>query len=188
MEKIIEKAFINSFNDLCCQVNEKTFRHINESVYRYLFIKHLPEGIGVEDEWHRIDLLLHDPEFQYPIEFKLYDTRPLFLIGMDEQGKKGGAGNKNFQEFLNSAKKLAELRNENFYLKKRCNFKKSYFVLIAGDRLETGKKRFDYWYCDQNRHLAALAKMDIKSQVIAQEECVKSSLKIFGWVIEVGLT
>lgn len=186
METTIKKAFIDSFNYLCSQVVNVPFRHINENVYRYFFIKHLPKNIGIEDEWHRIDLLLHDQNFQYPIEFKQYSTRPLLLLGKNKCGRKGGAGKKNFQEFLNSAKKLVEKREEPFYSRNNCNFKNSYFVLVAGDTAgEKGKNRFDYWYSDQNRHLDALLEIGIKSKVIAQKEFRSPSEKIFGWILEI---
>jgi hypothetical protein len=184
MEEIVKKAFTDSFNSLCSQVNESTYRHINESVYRYLFIQNLPASIGIEDEWRRIDLLLHDSNFQYPIEFKQYDTRPRLNFGKGKNGKKGGAGKRNFDEFLSSAQKLVELKNKEVFLDQGCNFKKCYFVLLAGDKNEIGKKRFDYWYWDQDRHLKALLDIGIQSKIIAREECVKSSLKIFGWIVE----
>tara|TARA_R110002167_G_C12700574_1_gene653449 strand:+ start:2704 stop:3279 length:576 start_codon:yes stop_codon:yes gene_type:complete len=189
MEEIIKKAFYDSFDAICNDVTETTFRHLNESVYRYFFIKHLPSSIGIEDEWHRIDLMLHDSEYQYPIEFKQYDTRPLFMVNSKKIGKKGGAGSGNFKEFIESSKKLVELKNKEFFTKRGCNFKKYYFILLAGDLCQNNKnstQRFDYWYWNDNRHIQALSKVGIRTKLIAKKEFTKSSLKVFGWVIELN--
>lgn len=183
MENIIKTTFEKSFQKILKEVDKVEFRHINESVFRYIFIRSLPLGIGIEDEWKRIDLLLHDTSGQYAIEFKQYDTRPLNRFDGKNATYKGGASPKNFDEFLYSARKLVELKNYDSQLKMDCNIEETYFILLAGDRGYAGRKfSEDYG----GRHIDELRKIGIEAnEIISKSEQINTGLTIFGWVLKI---
>lgn len=182
MDNIIKKAFIRSFEHLCSEVSGDKFRHINESVFRYFFIQALysvKPDIGIEDEWKKIDILVHDKGFHYPIEMKFYDTRPMYIIGSETLGTKGGAGGKNFDEFLASAKKLVGI--EERHKKIPFNIGARYFILVAGDR--PGAEQYAKYYRG-NIHIEALTENGISSEILETRIYQKDKLEIFGWVMK----
>ena len=104
MDEIVINVFDEAVQITLDGVDADNYRFINESVFRYNFIKVLPKNIGIEDEWKRIDLVIHESDKHYPIEFKQYATRPLNRFDGKKCSFKGGAGEGNFSEFITSSK------------------------------------------------------------------------------------
>lgn len=184
IEQIIRDSFQKALNKMMKGVNHNNFRYINESVFRYYFIRSLPAHIGAEDEWKRIDLLLHDKRFQYPIKFKQYATRPLNMFNGKSRGYKGGAGNRNFSEFIHSAKKLVELVKDDPYSDLGCNFKNAYFILHAFDDLNSGKRQFSEFYTGE--HKKTLKEEGVRCREICSDRVETKGILSFGWVIKLS--
>ncbi len=180
MEDIIAKAFHDSLKKMLRGINSENYRHINESVFRYFFIKSLPKEVNAEDEWRRIDLVLHDDSGIYPIEFKQYDTRTLKNFN-GKDGFKGGAGKGNFNEFIYSSVKLVDLLREQPYIDKGCKFKRGYFILLAGDNHTMKKAKFSDYY--KGEHIKKLKREGIKVKKITDFKLIQKEFEIFGWVL-----
>ena len=182
IDEIISETFNKAFNLALKGINKNSFRHINESVFRYLFIKSLPENIDKEDEWKRIDLILHDKTGQYPIEFKFLDIRPLNKFNGQKPNYKGGPSKRNFNEFLKSCEILVNLdQNEKMKLL-GANFKDKFVILVAGDRKNDRKKFADYY---EEKYISTLNQKGILVNQIFKKQKKIEDLTVFGWIIKI---
>lgn len=94
IERLLVKTFEKTNENLYSKNNANNFKHINESVYRYEFLKNLTiEQVNAETEWNRVDALCYDEKYQYLIEFKQYDIRYNVKFPWPPQkgNRKGGA-------------------------------------------------------------------------------------------------
>jgi hypothetical protein len=181
MDELISQAFKTTFHTILEDLNPDNFRFINESILRYLFIKSLPDDIDAEEEWRRVDLLLHDERGQYPIEFKHYFRRPLKRFDGRTHNYKGGPSKKNIREFIDSSKKLVQLEENLSIQKMGIDFKDRYFILVAGDR-ERDKTKFSDFYKEE--YISILYENGIKSYLLVEEAKTIDDLHIFGWVLK----
>ncbi len=181
MDELISRAFKTTFHTILEDVPADDFRFINESVLRYFFIKSLPDDIGVEEEWNRIDLFLHDDSGQYPIEFKHYFRRPLKRFNGKNSSPKGGPSKQNVREFIASSKKLVRLEENPSIMKMGVDLKDRYFILVAGDR-QKDKTKFSDFY--KRKHINALRDNGIESQLLVEEAKTIDDLHVFGWVLK----
>lgn len=179
-------AFVNAWNKLIRTTDENTIRHVNESVFRY-FVVHelnlLHPNFHIEDEWKRIDLLLRGKDEQAAIEFKFYDSRPLNQIS-GTQALKGGAGERNFNEFLNSLKILCnDLENMSWYKQQGANVTEKYFILVGTKRPANGAKGdFKAWYYPTN-NIKCPENIELK-KIIEFNHAVMD-YEAFGWLCKV---
>jgi len=179
-------AFNNAWTKLISEHDINTFRHVNESVFRYFIVRELislDSKFDIEDEWHRIDLLLKSPSSQAAVELKFYDSRPLYTIdGLTKL--KGGAGSKNFSEFLNSLRIInSEIDNFNWYREEGANINERFFILIGTKRISAGRNGdFKRLYFPVETIDISL---DIKLEKISEHFHSYNDLEVFGWLCRI---
>ena len=181
IDKIISDSFKKAFETCLLDIDADAVRHLNESVFRYYFIKALPAGIGKEDEWKRIDLLIHNESGHYPIEFKFYDKRPLNRFDSKKPSYKGGPSEKNFREFKKSCFTLLDLGNNQEIQKLGADIKDKYFILVAADR-DSDKVKFADFYL--GKHITKLQEEGVTSKELVFEQKTIDSINVFGWVLK----
>jgi hypothetical protein len=101
-------------DDVVRQLARVPLPHWNESVFRFLIVRRLradKPNIRCETEWHRIDLVLFDPQGATLLELKFFSAMPL----VDHAGRvlrtKGSPGKKNYREYQDVIKKLRTIRH-----------------------------------------------------------------------------
>lgn len=180
VEQAICQAFDRSFTEVMKLAPGDDIRHINESVYRFLFMKMLEPDIRKEDEWRRIDLLLNYENEFYPIEFKFYDRRQLRNFKNNSHTYKGGPGKQNFKEFLHSCTTLFRTDRTNAFANAGVHYQNSYFILIAVDH-----PGFKIGFLDDysGKHIIELKKRGIHADELTRRTESVDSKTIFGWVL-----
>lgn len=183
MIEAIKLSFEKTFNEIINTHSVSELRHINEQVFRYLLIKNLPDDIEKEDEWKRIDLLLHKDDILIPIELKFYDRRPLKNFKNNSKFYKGGAGKQNFSEFIKSSEILVELNNNPIIKNTGVRFSNGLYIIVAIDRKSDKTKFSDYY---KGKHLDELKKYNIKSKELIKLDAQKGDFNIFGWILDIN--
>ena len=162
---------------------------MNESVFRYLFIKNLPKDIHSEDEWHRVDLLLHRKNEFFPIEFKFYDSRPCVNFTKKRHHYKGGAGDRNFMEFVTSIQKLMTLstRMETIDPVVSKSIANTYTILVSIDHLSNKRKHFNEYYSENVTHSMTkrLRKYRIQYETVARIDKTIGDNIFVGFVLRI---
>jgi len=187
LEKEISESFELAFDSILAEVDENSFRHLNESVFRYAFIQALPKHIKKEDEGKRIDLLIHGEtiERHNPIEFKFYDRRPLHRFNGKPPFRKGGPGKQNFKEFVHSCKTLLSLEKNGSMKEMGARFGDKYFILVAGDRkCQKCIDTFAEYYKSIERLNDRLGEHQIKAEMLCIKEVSLGDIEVFGWVVK----
>lgn len=181
VEQAICSAFSGAYDEVLKKESDNGIRHINESVFRYLLMDRLPSSIRKEDEWRRIDLLLHNEGGFFPVEFKFYDRRPLHNFKSNQHSFKGGPGKQNYAEFLASCRTLFNKERLSQYDKVGVQYSTAYFILVATDHLKFEKNRFHNFY--NGRHILDIQKEGIEAEEIARRTDEINGKLIFGWVL-----
>ena len=124
--------------------------NFNESVLRYIFIRRMLRNhptVRCDTEWHRIDLLFVDSTGPSLVEFKFYvRNQHIDLRGTKRQAK-GGAGEKNFNEFCACIDKLMTIDEQIWRKTEIGSFRHRYLVLVYADADdEVGSRSFGNWY------------------------------------------
>lgn len=180
----LSDAFNHAWKYLIENHTDKTIRHLNESVFRYLVIQHLShynQDIGIDDEWKRIDLLLRDNLCQAAIEFKFYDSRPLRALS-GATTYKGGSGKANYKEFEKSLKILVNLNSQSWYKEQNANITERYFILTGTKHLNSSPRRdFFSWYYPATKINSDFCELEI----IDQNRESLGAIQIFGWLCHV---
>jgi hypothetical protein len=177
-------AFITTNDQLYAADNAKYFKLLNESVYRYHFLKNINPSVNVEQEWHKIDAICWQGNSHYLIEFKHYDRSICTSFNSAKKDTiKGGPGPKNFGEFLASSKKLLDFTSINEQKQYNINIKSFYFILtFCEDANCTSKNRFDSYY-KKEVVLRALKNIHINASVLYEAKQTKIENKIIGGFI-----
>ena len=165
------------------ELSKTPLHHFTESVFRYFFVRSMLElypGTRCETEWKRCDLFFFDSTGPSVVEFKFY----LHNRHRDFQGTtkyyKGGAGEKNFDEFCGCVQKLVELGNVSWGKDSGADVKNRYLVLAyAHSRQHLGPKSYRYWYDQLNlpAHLESRVHIRRVSR-LTDAQCYASKQKI----------
>ncbi len=121
----IKNALKNTGVTISHELRHCSLDWINESVFRYFFIKELfkqyPKAV-FETEWKRFDLLITDRKKGIIIELKFFFLNKHRDLNGKFKNYKGRPSKKNKQEFIDCIKKISSL-DEN-------DIKEKYVVLV----------------------------------------------------------
>jgi hypothetical protein len=109
-DTLVDQMLAGAWDQLRAELMPLDVEAVNESVFRYFCIRHLPTvpSLRYETEWHkRVDLHVSTAACSFAVEFKWYARRHHRRDGRPV-GNKGGASKQNEAEFAKSWRKLAE--------------------------------------------------------------------------------
>jgi len=178
-DQSVLEAFRSAWDRLCILARTVPVRHVNESVFRFLFIESFlgqNRRLECDDEWKRLDLLVRGLGHQAAVEFKFYDSKPLRHV----DGRvtwKGGPGERNLGEFLKAVEDLRTLETRPWYAQTGARIDERYVVLVAVDRPERGARGlYSTWYLKPKVH----GSLDILC--VLEGKLPLDDLPVFGWV------
>lgn len=146
---LLRKALKRACSALPGEVRSVPIEHWNESVFRWLLVRHLlavAPGTQCWSEWHRVDLVLPAASGATLIELKFYAHRPLRDQSTGVIRMKGGPSDQNVREFNSSVDNL--VGNAARHWTRACGgIRAGYVVLAYCDSIRaTGKPTYASYY------------------------------------------
>lgn len=146
----VAEVLTDTWKQFSTELVETPLPHFNESVFRFLFVRSLLRkypNARCETEWKRCDLLFFDSIGPTVVEFKFYVHNYHRSLSGKTQYRKGGAGEKNFDEFCRCVEKLSALDSQKWGKDYGSHIKNRFLILAYADAEEhDGRKSYGAWY------------------------------------------
>ncbi len=178
---LVTDALRAACHDVIKGASEVPLPHWNESVFRFFFVRNLlvaAPRVTCFTEWNRIDVLLREEKKASLIELKFYQSQPLFDLSGHQLHKKGGAGSKNFGEFLLNIDKLRSCGSASWLAKHSLESVRAFLALVYTDPVpESGPRTYGAWY-DTLPHIEGIKRVEkiISNAPVGQNELLSCKL------------
>jgi hypothetical protein len=146
----LNAVLVDTWDTFSSELSKTPLPHFTESVFRFLFVRSLLQrypDVRCETEWKRLDLVFFDDSGPVVVEFKFY----VYNYHRDFQGaskyQKGGACEKNFDEFCRCVRSLVQLDTKAWGKDQGANIRNRYVIIAYADAdgLE-GINAYRTWY------------------------------------------